>query len=284
MVRSKCFSSLLTLLTISFTCGCRQEPPHAAAASMWTDGAWALYSLDRKNTDGTVTAGTLRIASVGKEMLENQPFHWLEMREDSAEGVKITKFLAKEKSPFDPEAGFAFWDDVRQIIVQQDMNTPEQVPQQHLKRYAPTFVEDSGTRRYGNVQNVSPPQKTVLENKTFTINNSPLSCSGIKNSSHFTSSVNLGFLNLEDTTELTVEYYTHPDVPFGGLVEVSYTSNTTSINKVKPDSPPKPPQFFENKMMLTAYGTGAETQITGTPVEMEVMPFPFLEAARKKGS
>ncbi|MBN1879972.1 hypothetical protein JW823_07670 [bacterium] len=284
MLRSKQTLILLFLLTLGITVGCNQAPRELPSATLWSDGAWALYDIDRLNTDGTVTQGTLRLASVGKEMVENQLYHWLEIREDSDNGVKITKFLAKEKPLFNPENGFTFWEDVKQVIIQEDANTPEQVPQQHLKRFSPYFVEDNSTRRYGNVQNIEPPRTSILENQTFTVNETPVTCSGVRNTSHFTSSVNLGFLNLEDTTELSVEYFLQSDVPFSGIVKVSYNSTTSSVNKLKPETPPKPPQAFRNTLTLKSYGTGAVTQIMGTPVEMKVMPFPFLETARKKGS
>ncbi len=164
------------------------------------------------------------------------------------------------------------------------MNTPEQVPQQHLKRFAPFFVEDSSARRYGNVQNIEPAVKTALEDENFSVNNTQLTGKGVRNTNHFTSSVNLGFLNLEDTTESSVEYFVNPEVPFGGILKVVYSSSTSSINKLKPETPPKPPQSYKNTMFLKSFGNGAESQIMGEPVEMKVMPFPFLEAARKKGA
>ncbi len=292
MLRSKRLSSLMILCAIVFIAGCGtsidvEEPSQpqivdVPTASLWSDGAWALYSLDRTNTDGTSTQGTCRIADVGKEMVDNKPYHWLEIREDSADGTKITKFLASEKPDFSLETGFTFWDDVREIIIQEDTNTPERVPEAHLKRYAPYFVEASAVRKYGNVQDIDPPTREDLEEKIFVVNNVDLSCTGVRKTSHFISTVNLGFIHLEDTTESYVEYYNHPEVPFGNLVNVTFKSTTESENKLKPDSPPRLPQQYENQMTLQSYGLGAQTQITGQPIEMEVMPFPFLEAARQK--
>jgi hypothetical protein len=131
---------------------------------------------------------------------------------------------------------------------------------------------------------LDPPQKDILDARTFDVNGQEVTASGVRNVQHFTSSVNLGFLNLEDTTKSSVEFYRNPDLPFGGIVFVNFSSHTTSVNKLKPDAPPKPPQSFSNEMKLKAYGENAESQIMGTPSEMEVMPFPFLEAARKGNS
>jgi hypothetical protein len=285
MLQFKLISCFIISCALIIVAGCDQAPvTETPSAQLWTDGAWALYSIDRLNTDGSTTKGTCRIASVGKEKVDGELHHWLEIREDGTDGVTITKFLAKEKPVFSLEDGFTFWQDVKQIIIQEDMNTPERVPQQHLKRFSPYFVESSGIRRYGNVQNIDPPVRDALETKTFTVNDTAIECPGVRKTNHFTSSVNLGFLHLEDTTESFVEYYSHPDVPFGGLVSVVFRSQTISENKLKPDTPPKPPQYFENKMVLQSYGTGAESQIMGQPVDMDVMPFPFLEAARQKRS
>ncbi|MGB3976126.1 MAG: hypothetical protein WBM02_11480 [bacterium] len=292
MSRSRLLSSLIISLAMVFIAGCGtsidvEEPSRSEAggipsATLWADGAWALYSLNRTNTDGTTTEGTCRIAAVGKEMVDNKPYHWLEIREDSVDGVKITKFLALEDPDFSLENGFTFWDDVKQIIIQENTNTPERVPEAHLKRYAPHFVEGNVARKYGNVQNIDPPTHENLEAKVFAVNDAELVCTGVRKTSHFVSTVNLGFIHLEDTTESYVEYYSHPDVPFGGLVSVTFKNTTESENKLKPDSPPRPPQYYENQMTLQSYGLGAQSQITGQPVEMEVMPFPFLEAAMQK--
>jgi hypothetical protein len=273
----------VTVFLVYFA-GCSPQPVEFETASLFEDGAWALYSMRRVNTDGTTSRGTLRIAAVGNEILEGKMYHWLEKREDTDEGVIITKFLAREKPDFDPDDGFTFWDDVKDIIIQEDMNVPERIPQQHLRRFTPAFIESSSVRRYGNIENIEPPTKEVLDEKMFTANGNEFYASGVRKTNHFVSSVNLGFLNLEDTTESFVEYYSHPDVPFGGIVSVLYKSSTESVNKLRPDTPPRPPQSYENSMTIQSFGTGAESQIVGQPVEKQVMPFPFLEAAQQQGS
>lgn len=254
------------------------------AASLFKPGDWALYDLQRVNTDGSETRGTLKISAVGQDMVEGVPYSWLELREDSDKGVEITKFLAREKTSFNPEESFTFWDDVKRIIIQKDANQPEEVPQQHLRRYTPHFIESGSVKRYGNVENIEPPTQTILSEKNFTVNGESVTATGKSSVQHFSSSVNLGFLNLEDTTESSVAFYRKADLPFGGIINVTYSSMTTSVNKLKPETPPKPPQLYENSMTMKAYGTGAESQIIGHPVEMEVMPFPFLEAAKKGAS
>ncbi|HPQ39365.1 MAG TPA: hypothetical protein PLV45_03235 [bacterium] len=273
---------LLTVLCILCIAGCGEKSTdlHASAA-LWNLGDWALYDIHRIGTDGSEINGTLKISSVGQEMIEGHPYHWLEIREDSDQGVTITKFLAREKDSYNPEDGFTFWDDIKRLIIQQDANQPEEVPEQHIRRYAPHFIESGSAKRYGNVENVNPPQKEILPETEFTVNNGPVTAQGKRNVQHFTSSVNLGFLNLQDTTESSTEYYRNPDLPFGGIVKATLSSTTTSVNKLKPEAAPKPPQVYEIEMKLKAFGNGAESQIIGTPVEMEVMPFPFLEAARK---
>ncbi len=72
MSQSKLSFSCLTLVMLSMLAACQPQPDKLASANLWTDGAWALYDIDRLNTDGTVTKGTLRVAAVGKEMLDNQ--------------------------------------------------------------------------------------------------------------------------------------------------------------------------------------------------------------------
>ncbi len=285
-----CIALVVTVILLFIAaCGAppvehESQPIEAEAATLFENGAWALYDMERVNTDGTTSKGTLRIAAIGSELKNGQTYHWLEMREDTNDGVTITKFLAKEKPDYEPSDGFTFWDDVQDIIIQIDTSVPERVPEQHLRRFTPAFVENSSVRRYGNIENITPPTRDILDEQTFVVNNSELTASGVRKTSHFVSSVNLGFLNLEDTTESYIEYFTHPDVPFGGLVKVVYQSNTESVNKLRPDTPPRPPQSFENSMLLKSYGLGAQSQIVGEPVEKEVMPFPFLEAAQRQGS
>ncbi len=271
---------LLTGLIFTFGCGNNEEVVEETA-QLFKIGDWMLYDLNRINVDGTETQGTLKVAAVGQELIEGQAYFWLEMREDSAEGVKITKILAREKPLYNPDDGFTFWDDVKRIIVQEDTNQPEEVPSQHLRRFIPHFIEGSGAKRFGNVEDLDPPERSVLPEKTFEVSETTIGATGIRSVQHFTSSVNLGFLNLEDTTESSVEYYRSTELPFGGIISVNFVSKTTSVNKLKPDAPPKPPQNYSNSMELKAFGTGAESQIIGTPRDMEVMPFPFLEAARK---
>lgn len=280
----KFYTPIFILLTVIFLsiCGCgEQTTSEPVSATLWNPGDWALYDIQRLDTNGEEMQGTLKISAVGQEMIEGQPYHWLEMREDSDLGVTITKFLAREKEYFNPEESFTFWDDIKRLIIQKDANQPEEVPEQHLRRYAPHFIESGSAKRYGNVENISPPKKEILPETEFTVNNTPVPVQGISTAQHFTSSVNLGFLNLEDTTESSVKFYRNPDLPFGGIVQVKLSSTTTSVNKLKPEAPPKPPQVYEIDMTLKAYGNGAESQIIGTPVEMEVMPFPFLEHAKK---
>lgn len=289
---SRCICFLLIACVLVYA-GCTQPtdtpdttsaPAVNVNAKLWNEGDWALYDINRTDTNGEKTHGTLKISSVGNDVIDGAPAHWLEIREDSENGVKITKFLASEVANYNPENGFTFWEDVKRIIIQKDTSQPEEVPAQHLRRFTPHFIENGSTKRFGNIENIDPPTKEVLSEKEFQINETSITASGQKNVQHFVSSVNLGFLNLEDTTASSVEYYMSNQLPFGGIVSVNLSSHTSSVNKLKPDAPPKPPQHFENKMVLKAWGNGAESQIIGTPTEMEVMPFPFLEAARKNAS
>ncbi|MCD4653541.1 hypothetical protein K8T06_06360 [bacterium] len=287
MARFYQVSVVLFFAGIFLFAGCNEkETPTAlsSSAQLWNDGQWTLYDLNRTNTDGVETLGTLKVSSVGNEVVEGKTYFWLELREDSKNGVKITKFLAREKNSFNPDSGFTFWEDVKRIIIQKDTGKAEEVPSQHLRRYSPHFIEGSGAKRYGNIEDIDPPEVEILDAREFTVNNDPISVAGKRNVQHFSSAVNLGFLNLEDTTESSVEYYRSTEIPFGGIVSVDFSSITTSVNKLKPDAPPKPPKQYKNSMRLKSYGSGAESQIIGDPIEMEVMPFPFLEAARKNAS
>jgi len=276
--------AIILLSSIFLFSGCggqNSSESTPVSAHLWQNGQWALYDLNRLDTEGVETKGTLKISSVGSEQVDGQPYFWLELREDSENGVEITKFLAKEKADYNPENGFTFWDDVKRIIIQKDTNRPEEVPVQHLRRYSPHFIENSGSRKFGNVENNSEPVRETIDPREFTVNGKPVKVSGHRNVQHFTSTVNLGFLNLEDTTDSSVEYFQSNDLPFGGIVSVNFSSITTSVNKLKPDAQPKKPKEYRNSMQLKSYGLNAESQIIGTPTEMKVMPFPFLEAARK---
>jgi len=273
------FAMFMLILLIAGS-GC--APEELPSASLWGDGAWALYKQTRVDIEGREISGSLKISSVGKEMVENKLYHWIEIREDNEDGVIITKFLTAENPTYNQKEGFKFWSDIKRIIIQENSQTPEEIPLQHLKRYSPTFVESSKSKRFGNVKDQHTPEFTELPEIKLTINNKEISGSGFKSKRIYTSSVNLGFLNLEDTTESTTSYFTNPEVPFGGLIKVIHSSKTLSLNKLKPEEQ-KPPQSFENTLVCTAYGkTGAETQIIGEPVEKQVMPFPFLKGGQKK--
>ena len=273
-----CFFTILWTLILLLT-GCSSEVP---TASLWTDGAWILYDIQRIDTDGDKISGTLKVSSVGNEFIDGNPYHWIEMREDSQKGVTIKKFLAKEKENFNPRESFIFWDDVQKIIIQTNSETPESIPAQHLKRFAPTFIQSAKANRFGNAENVSPAEFKELPEKNFSLNGSDVSSKGYHISRHTKSSINLGFLNLEDTTKATTEYYISPNIPFGGIVSVKHESTITSINKTKPDQEPKPPVFWETRLTAKQYGmNGAKTQIIGEPIEKQVLPFPFLKGDSK---
>ena len=261
------------VLSVFWACGGTTIP----TAGLWTDGAWALFEQTKKAADGKEVKGTLKVSSVGKEMVDGKPFHWIEIREDTADGAKITKFLASEAASFDPMKSFTFWDEVKRIIIQENSKAPEEVPPEHLKRFAPSFVESLQSKRFGNAKDVSQPVVTEMSQLNLKAGNQELTGEGKKYSRTFTSSVNLGFLNLEDTTESSTEFYICKSVPFGGLVKVIHSSKTSQIDKLKPDQEPKPPVVFENSMVLKDFGvSGAESQIIGEPVKMQVNPFPFL--------
>ncbi|MBN1551964.1 hypothetical protein JW979_10860 [bacterium] len=249
------------------------------SASLWPDGAWVRYKQIRLDSEGNSSEGTLQVSAVGKEMVDNTPYYWIELREDKKDGgVVITKFLASENTAFNPIESMNFWDDIKRIIIQENTNTPEEIPAPHLKRFTPTFVESVKSRRFGNVNDVVEPEITELPDITVTVGGKELNCPGKRVVRKFTSMVNLGFLHLEDTTESATELYTHPEVPFGGIAKVTHTSTTFTVNKLRPEEEPKAPIRFENSMVLEDFGiSGAKSQIIGTPVEKEVLPFPFLK-------
>jgi hypothetical protein len=270
----------LGLMTVSSGC----KPKDIPQASLWPEGAWLIYQQERLDSDGKQFTGNLKVSCVGRESIENVPYYWLELREDKADGgVTITKFLASERKNFNPDESFVFWDDVKRIIVQEDMKTPEEIPAQHLKRFAPSFIESGKSKRFGNVQDLTPPEVTDLPEKSVTLDSKQLKCSGKKSHRKFMSTVNLGFLHLEDTSEVTTEYYISPEIPFGGIVSVTYSSTTSTVNKLKPEAEAKAPVQFSNVMQLKQFGlTGATTQIIGDPIEKQVLPFPFLKGGANK--
>lgn len=275
MNRNKSWKLLVLFLIafVFFACSKTTVP----TASLWTDGAWVLFEQTKKSTDGKESKGSLKVSSVGKEIVDSKPYHWIEIREDSTDGVKITKFLASEALGFDPMKSFTFWDDIKRIIIQENSNAPEEVPPEHLKRFAPTFVESLQSKRFGNAKDVSQPLVQEMPPITLKAGNQDLSGEGKKYSRTFTSSVNLGFLNLEDTTESATEYYISKIVPFGGLIKVVHSSKTSQIDKLKPDQEAKPPVTFENSLVLKDFGSSqASSQIIGEPGKMQVNPFPFL--------
>ncbi|MBN1355529.1 hypothetical protein JXA40_04565 [bacterium] len=259
-------------------CGTSDIP----SAKLWQDGAWVLYSQTRTDSESDPVQGTLKLSAVGKEILDGKPYYWLEIREDRQEGsVIITKFLAAEKQDFNPDQSFVFWDDVKRIIIQEGNNTPEEIPSQHLKRFAPSFIESGKAKRFGNVKDIDAPEITSLPEKTFTVGGTNLLCRGKRFNRTFISEVNLGFLHLQDTTESKTEYHASNSVPFGGIVKVTHESTTTTVNKLKPEETPKAPVHFENTMELRQYGTsGSVSQIIGEPVEKQILPFPFLKGGK----
>lgn len=272
---------LLAFTLILTSVGC--SPTELKDATLWTSGAWALYDQTRIDSDGTQVKGTFKVSAVGGENIDGKPYYWIEFREDNESGVKITKFLASETVNYDPLASFVFWDDVKRIIIQENSKTPEEVPAQHLKRYAPTFIESIKSKRFGNIKDTDQPQVIDLPESAFKISDHDFKVKGTKTTRKYTSSVNLGFLNLEDTTESSTEFFRVQELPFGGIVKVTHSSSTTSVNKLKPDQEPKNPQVFENTMIMTQYGvSGATSQIIGEPVEMKVLPFPFLKGGQSK--
>ena len=272
------FCFCFVIVTLHFGCQTMKVPD----AKLWTDGAWALYKQIITDENGKTTQGTLKISSVGKEMVDGKPYYWLELRIDNKKGVVITKFLASEKKDYNPDDSFLFWNDIKQIIIQTDAKTPERIPENHLKRYAPDFIESSKSRRFGNVKDLQDPKINKLPEKSITVNGSSVVCTGKEFSRKYESSVNLGFLHLCDTSEIKTRYYHSSQVPFGGIVEVSHSSVTISENKLKPEEEPKPPVVFENALILENFGTsGAESQIIGDPVEKQVLPFPFLQQGNK---
>ncbi len=274
-LKGSVFMSGVVFLMACFL-GC--QPEKAPPPSLWTEGAWAIYSQNQISTDGKAFTGKLKVSCVGSEMIDGTPYYWLELRKDKADGgVTITKFLAKEKKNFSIKNSFVFWDDVKQIIIQEDSKTPEKIPPQYLSRFAPTFVESVKAKRFGNVKDIKPEKISDLPPKSFSIDGKNIQCTGKKFHRKFVSSVNLGFLNLEDTSEISTEYYASNDVPFGGIVYAKYVSTTQTVNKAKKSGEPKPPVHFENTLQLERFGaTGAKSQIIGTPVEKKIMPFPFL--------
>ncbi len=275
--------AILLSVIVSAFIGCsRSEVPQA---TLWPDGSWVLYDKISKDSEGNEFTGILKVASVGKEMVDNKPYYWIEIREDSPELIRITKFLAEEQKNFSAQDGFQFWGEIKRIIIQENSQTPEEIPAQHLKRYAPTFVESTKSRRFGNVKDQTAPTTTELPELRMTLNGQEVIGKGIKSSRVFSSGVNLGFLNLEDMTESTTEYYIDGKIPFGGLIKVVHTSLTTSVNKSKPDQEQKPPVRYENTLTLTQFGTsGAISQIIGEPVMKEILPLPFLKPSTKKSS
>lgn len=269
---------LSAVLLLCFGC----TPKEAPVASLWSDGAWVLYEQSSLDATGKEVTGTLKISAVGKEMIEDKVFHWIEIREDNQKGVVITKILASEAPVYDPRSSFVFWDQVKRVIIQENSQTPEEIPEQHLKRFIPGFVESSKSKRFGNVKDQEPEQFKELPDATMTINKQKITAKGYELVRHYTSSVNLGFLNLEDTTESSTTYFLNSDVPFGGLVKVEHSSSTSSLNKMKPNEEPKAPNRFKNSLICTAFGNSdATTQIIGDPVEKQVLPFPFLKNSGK---
>jgi len=260
--------------------GC--STPEAPSAALWPDGAWALYKQTKLDTDTQRIQGTLKVSSVGKETVEGQPYYWIELREDRQDGgVTITKFLARDRSQYNPDESFVFWDDVKRIIIQEGTNTPEEIPSQHLKRFAPSFIESGKARRFGNVKDIDPPVISTLPDITISPGGKSLLCTGKRHARKYISEVNLGFLHLQDISESSTEYYRNASIPFGGIARVVHSSTTTTANKLKTEEPPKPPIHFENSMELEQFGTsGAISQIIGEPVEKQVLPFPFLKGAQ----
>ncbi len=272
--------TILLSVALLFSLSC--SPKELPSASLWKDGAWVLYEQSTRNTEGEKITGSLKVSSVGKEMIENTLYHWIELREDNQNGVIITKLLVSEASAYDPRKSFVFWDQVKRIIIQENSQTPEEIPEQHLKRFIPNFVESSKSKRFGNVADQSPEQFKEIPDVQLTINKQKVTAKGYELARNYTSSVNLGFLNLEDTTESSTAYYLNPDIPFGGLAKVDHASTTSSINKMKQDEEPKPPNRFNNSLICTAFGhSGATSQIIGDPVERQVLPFPFLKNSGK---
>ena len=272
-------SAIILVLSIAMFAGC--GPKEVKNAQLWPDGAWVLYEQTREDTDGSQVKGTLKVSSIGAEMVDGKPYYWIEIREDNQTGVKITKFLAAENAAYDPMTSFVFWDDIKRIIIQENNKTPEEVPAQHLKRYTPVYIESSKSKRFGNIKDTDQPQISEIPETSFQAGDKQITAKGMKITRRYTSSVNLGFLNLEDTTESSTEYFRSPDVPFGGIVKVTHSSQTSSINKLKPDQEAKPPQVFNNTLVLTQFGmSGASSQIIGEPVEMKVLPFPFLKGGQ----
>jgi len=267
-------SAFLMVSVLMISC----QPAELPTAALWTDGAWVLFDQTRKNVDGSETSGTLKISAVGKETVDGNLYHWIEFREDNEQGVKLTKFLTTERVNYNIKDGFNFWDQIIRIIVQENSGVPEEIPQQHLKRFSPSFVEHTKSKRFGNVKDAFPPKTSELSPINITVGGKNLKCSGTKYERKYSSEVNLGFLNLEDTTESASEYYTHSDIPFGSLVKVVHTSTTSSVNKLKPDQAPKPPTHFVHSLTLKSYGSkGAASEVTGEPVEKQILPFPFLK-------
>jgi hypothetical protein len=259
-------------------CGTQETP----SAALWPDGAWALYKQTKLDTDNQRIQGTLKVSSVGKEIVDGEPYYWIELREDTQDGgVTITKFLAKENAQYNPDDSFVFWDDVKRIIIQEGTSTPEEIPSQHLKRFAPSFIESGKARRFGNVKDIDPPDISILSDITMSPGGKSLLCNGKKHERKYISEVNLGFLHLQDISESSTEYYRNASVPFGGVTKVIHSSTTTTANKLKADEPAKPPIHFENSMELEQFGSsGAISQIIGDPVEKQVLPFPFLKGAQ----
>ncbi len=254
----------------------------AGEDSVFKTGSWALYDIKiKENAD--LTEGTLKVAVVGKEKVNDKDYYWLELVKTTDDGKSITRMLTTPKENIDYNETFVFWDDVNQVIIQQNDETPKKVSEVQIKKFIPNFVESGKTRRFGNAENITEPRIENLGTETMEIDGKTLETEKFNLEKRFVSRVNLGFIHIEDTTESSSAYWRSDKVPFGGLVKVIHTSETESINKKNTKAPKKEPEQYESAFMLKDFGhSGAVSAIQGDPEEMEGPVFPFLQKRKPK--
>jgi hypothetical protein len=278
---------VMLVLFMSHT-ACNQTTPEKAEKGA-AGGAWVLYDAEIDNGTGTLVKGSIKVSEVGTEKVEGKQYTWFEIEETFGGKTKITKFLARPAEALDLKKSFNFWEDVRRIIIKEGKQARE-VPEVQLNKFMPSFVESNQTRKFRNATDLEPPKVTPLSEETIEVAGKSLKCAHQRIERKFVSQVNLGFIHIEDTTEMSSEVWTSDEVPLGHhLVKVVHSSTTQSVNKLKPDEAPKPPFKYRCNLVLKDFGSsGAVSAIKGEVKPMDVPVFPFLKPGampqKKEGS
>lgn len=271
-MKTKLVSLLSLLILFCFTISLYAAP---------TVGSWVVYKVTDKGVrqNNRPSEYTLKISVVGQEKVNGKDYFWYEFAKTESGDTVITKVLAKPESADSLSDRLDFYQDLQKIIIQNPGQKPQEVNQNAFARYDPHPVQSKKASTRRNAKIIKGPTVATKDTETLQIGGKSLKCTVKEESKTEHAQINLGFINLEDTSRFKTIVYLNDEVPITGVAKFMLNIETESKNQ-RPNqgTQAKEPRTAESVLLLTNFGKkGATSMITEQPEIMPENPFPFLK-------